>query len=119
MKKFISTLVFLTLMLPTSVSAIQSNQSDNAQSGESNASLTQSDSDATTQTNNPNSGTMTQDQIRTELKNVKQEIEQNRLRIQELNQIMAKISNQTDKTNLQNQIQILEEQNTNLTEQLN
>lgn len=54
-----------------------------------------------------------------ELKTVKQEMEQNRLRIQELNQIMSNISNQGDQTNLQNQIQVLEEQNTSLEEQLN
>ncbi|MFA6492636.1 MAG: hypothetical protein WCV58_00605 [Patescibacteria group bacterium] len=53
-----------------------------------------------------------------ELKNVKQEIEQNRLRIEELNRIMSQITNQTDKTELQNQIQILEIQNTSLEEEL-
>jgi len=47
-----------------------------------------------------------------ELKEAKQEIEQNRLRIQELNQIMSQISNETDKTELANQIEILEQQNT-------
>ncbi len=54
-----------------------------------------------------------------QLKNVKQQIEQNQLRIQQLNQIAAQISNQADQTNLQNQIQILEKQNTDLEEQLN
>jgi len=53
-----------------------------------------------------------------QLKDVKQQIEQNRLRIQQLNQIAAQISNQADQTNLQNQIQILEKQNTGLEEQL-
>lgn len=54
-----------------------------------------------------------------QLKTVKQEMEQNQLRIQELNQIMSQISNQGDKTELQNQIKVLEDENTALSEQLN
>jgi len=54
-----------------------------------------------------------------QLRNVKQQIEENQLRIQQLNQIAAQISNQADLTNLQSQIQVLEEQNTSLEEQLN
>lgn len=54
-----------------------------------------------------------------QLENVKQQIEQNWLRIQQLNQIATQISNQADQTNLQNQIQTFEKQNTNLEEQLN
>jgi len=53
------------------------------------------------------------------LKDVKGELEQNRLRIQELNQIRAQISNQGDQTELDNQIAVLEEQNTALQNQLN
>lgn len=54
-----------------------------------------------------------------QLKTVKQEMEQNQLRIQELNQIMAQTSNEGDKTELQNEIKILELENTALSEQLN
>ena len=54
-----------------------------------------------------------------QLKTVKQEMEQNRLRIQQLNQIMSQITNASDQTELSNQIQILEAQNTSLEEQLN
>lgn len=53
------------------------------------------------------------------LKDVKGELEQNRLRIQEFNQIRAQISNQGDQTELANQIAVLEEQNTALQNQLN
>ncbi len=54
-----------------------------------------------------------------QLKTVKQEMEQNRLRIQQLNQIMSQITNTSDQTELASQIKILEAQNTNLEEQLN
>lgn len=54
-----------------------------------------------------------------QLKIAKQEMEQNRLRIQELNRIRAQISNESDETELKNQIQILEEQNTALSNQIN
>jgi hypothetical protein len=54
----------------------------------------------------------------TQLKTIKQEMEQNQLRIQELQQICNQISNSADQTELQNQIQILEEQNTSLQNQL-
>ena len=54
----------------------------------------------------------------TQLKTVKQEMEQNQLRIQEFQQICNQISNSADQTELQNQIQILEEQNTALQNQL-
>jgi len=54
-----------------------------------------------------------------QLKLVKQEMEQNQLRIQELNQIMTQLSNQSEQTELQNIIQTLEMQNTELQNQLN
>jgi hypothetical protein len=54
-----------------------------------------------------------------QLKIAKEEMEQNRLRIQELNRIKAQISNEGDKTELKNQIKILEEQNTSLSNQIN
>jgi hypothetical protein len=54
-----------------------------------------------------------------QLKTVKQEMEQNRLRVQQLNQIMSQIANTSDQTELASQIKILEAQNTNLEEQLN
>jgi len=54
-----------------------------------------------------------------ELKTVKQQMEQNQLRIQELNQIVAQIANASDQTELKSQIKILEAQNTSLNEQLN
>lgn len=53
------------------------------------------------------------------LKLAKQEMEQNRLRIEELNRIMAQIENEGDLSNLQEQITILENQNVNLENQLN
>lgn len=53
-----------------------------------------------------------------ELSNARQQMEQNQLKIQELNQIAAQVSNQADQTELKNQIQTLEEQNTSLKEQL-
>jgi len=54
-----------------------------------------------------------------QLKTAKQEMEQNRLRIQELNRIMAQISNEGDRTELKSQIATLERQNTALTDQIN
>lgn len=54
-----------------------------------------------------------------QFKSAKQLMEQNRLRIQELNRIMADISNQGAKTEFQNQILILEQQNTSLENQIN
>lgn len=54
-----------------------------------------------------------------QLKLVKEEMEQNRLRIQELNQIMTQLSNQDEQSQLQNIIQTLEMQNTELQNQLN
>jgi vacuolar-type H+-ATPase subunit I/STV1 len=54
-----------------------------------------------------------------QLKTVRQEMEQNRLRIQQLNQIMSQIANTSDQTELANQIKIMETQNTRLEEQLN
>jgi len=54
-----------------------------------------------------------------QLKTAKQEMEQNQLRIQELNQIMSQIANASDQTELKNQIKILEAQNISLEEQLN
>jgi uncharacterized protein YpmB len=49
-----------------------------------------------------------------EIKKTKQELEQNRLRIQNLNQIMNQLQNQGDKTLLQEQVQNLEQENTEL-----
>ncbi len=54
-----------------------------------------------------------------QLKTAKQEMEQNRLRIEELNQVMSQISNVSDQIELESQIKILEDQNTILQEQLN
>lgn len=53
-----------------------------------------------------------------QLKTAKEEMEQNRLRIQELNRIMAQISNEGDAAELQSQITTLERQNTVLADQL-
>jgi len=53
-----------------------------------------------------------------ELGNVKQAMDQNQVQIQKLNQIAAQINNTSDQTELRNQIQILEAQNTSLGEQL-
>jgi hypothetical protein len=58
-------------------------------------------------------------QITKKQKNVQQVIEQNQLRIQELKQIAAQISNTGLQDQLNNQIQQLEQQNTNLQNQLN
>ena len=54
-----------------------------------------------------------------ELVKVKQELEQNRLRITELQRIQAQIQNEGLETELQNQITLLEEQNTALQNLLN
>ncbi len=53
-----------------------------------------------------------------QIKEVKKVMEQNQLRIQELQQIMTKLSNESDKTEIQNQINVLELQNLNLANQL-
>jgi hypothetical protein len=54
-----------------------------------------------------------------ELAKIKKEMEQNRLRIQEMNQILSQIQNEADRTALQSEIATMEEQNTALQEQLN
>ncbi|MDD3774058.1 MAG: hypothetical protein PHW50_02140, partial [Patescibacteria group bacterium] len=53
-----------------------------------------------------------------QLREAKQVMEQNRVRVQELQKIMAQISNQADKTQLQTQINTLEIQNIALENQL-
>lgn len=53
-----------------------------------------------------------------ELATVKAQIEQNQLKIQEMNQIHAQIQNEADQTELKVSIQTLEEQNTALQDQL-
>jgi hypothetical protein len=53
-----------------------------------------------------------------QLKIVKQEMEQNQLRIQALQQMCDQISNESDRTELKNQLQTLEEQNISLQDQL-
>ena len=53
-----------------------------------------------------------------QLKIAKQEMEQNQLRIEELNQIMLSLSNSADQSELQNIIEELEMQNTELQNQL-
>lgn len=52
------------------------------------------------------------------IKNLKQQIEQNRLRIQQLIQLQNQVTNQADETQLQEAIQALTEQNTSLQEQI-
>lgn len=52
-----------------------------------------------------------------QIKAANQQMEQNRQRIQELNQIKAQIENTSDATVLQNQINVLEVQNTSLQDQ--
>lgn len=47
-----------------------------------------------------------------QLKEVKKEMEQNRLRIQELQKLMLQVTDEADKTELQSQISTLEAQNT-------
>lgn len=53
-----------------------------------------------------------------ELSTVKVQIEQNQVRIQEMNQVYAQIENEADQTELKTAIQTLEAQNTALQEQL-
>ena len=52
------------------------------------------------------------------IKNLKQQMEQNRLRIQQLEQLQNQVTNQADETQLQEAIQALVEQNTALEEQI-
>lgn len=52
------------------------------------------------------------------IKNLKQQVEQNRLRIQQLTQLKNEVTNQADETQLQEAIQALVEQNTALEEQI-
>lgn len=49
-----------------------------------------------------------------EIKKVKEELKQNRLRVQELNKIANQLKNEGEKTILQEQIQVLESENTKL-----
>lgn len=53
-----------------------------------------------------------------ELKKVKQEMEENRVRIGEMNQVLAEIQNEGDRIELQIQLDILEEQQTKLQDNL-
>lgn len=53
-----------------------------------------------------------------ELKTVKGEIERNQLRIRELQSLKIQLSNEGDQTELQNQINLLEQQNINLQNEL-
>ncbi|MDD5693516.1 MAG: hypothetical protein WC437_05085 [Patescibacteria group bacterium] len=53
-----------------------------------------------------------------QMKEVKTIMEQNQERIRELQQIMTKLTNEADKTEIQNQINVLELQNLNLANQL-
>lgn len=52
------------------------------------------------------------------IKNLRQQMEQNRLRIQQLIQLQNQVINQADETQLQEAIQVLVEQNTALEEQI-
>lgn len=52
------------------------------------------------------------------IKNLKQQMEQNRLRIQLLTELQNQVTNQADETQLEEAIQALIDQNTNLEEQL-
>lgn len=52
------------------------------------------------------------------IKNLRQQMEQNRLRIQQLTQLQSQVANHADKTQLQEAIQALVEQNTALEEQI-
>lgn len=52
------------------------------------------------------------------IKNLRQQMEQNRLRIQQLTELYNQVTNQADETQLQEAIQILNEQNTSLQEQI-
>lgn len=51
-----------------------------------------------------------------EIEKIKGEIEKNRLRIQELNQVMNQLQNEGQEKEIQEQIQLLEQENTNLKE---
>lgn len=53
-----------------------------------------------------------------QIKEVKKIMEQNQVRIQELQKIMLQLNNEADETELQNQINVLEIQNLNLANQL-
>lgn len=52
------------------------------------------------------------------IKNLNQQVEQNKLRIQQLTQLANQVQNQADKTQLQEAIQALTQQNTSLQEQI-
>ena len=52
------------------------------------------------------------------IKNLKQQVEQNKLRIQQLAPLQNQVTNQADETQLQEAIQALVEQNTALEEQI-
>lgn len=52
------------------------------------------------------------------IKNLRQQMEENRLRIQQLTQLMNQVTNQADETQLKEAIQALVEQNTSLEEQI-
>jgi len=52
------------------------------------------------------------------IKNLKQQMEQNRLRIQTLTELQNQVTNQADETQLEEAIQALTEQNTSLQEQI-
>jgi len=52
------------------------------------------------------------------IKNLRQQMEQNELRIQQLIDLQAQVSNQADASQLQEAIQVLTEQNTSLQEQI-
>lgn len=52
------------------------------------------------------------------IKNLKQQMEQNRLRIQQFEQLQNQVTNQADETQLEEAIQALVEQNTSLEEQI-
>lgn len=52
------------------------------------------------------------------IKYLRQQMEQNRLRIQQLTELQNKVTNQADETQLEEAIQALTEQNTNLEEQI-
>ena len=52
------------------------------------------------------------------IKNLKQQTEQNRLRIQQLQELQTQVANQADETQLEEAIQALVEQNTGLADQI-
>jgi cysteinyl-tRNA synthetase len=53
-----------------------------------------------------------------ELKEAKKEMQQNEVRIKELNRLMEQVQNESDRQALQEQIKVLEEQNTQLSDNL-